>query len=428
MSRISPGREVLRAVGAGLLELLLFGPALLVIHAYLLLQPSWPLLYLLLAGCYGAGCWVNGRWRLQRMYKLLLFTVPCGMAVAWVSFPHRPLSLVVGGLLCMVALYRGARTEGSSLLNLGACLSGIALYFAASAIFVHVPELEPYAPVLLSAGILALAAVLLVSNRLMLQREAAAGSSERPPRGVRLQNQLQLGLLLLTALALALLPQLDRALAWLREQLSRLLSGLSTGEAEPEEALPQQPELPSDLIEEGRAPSALLQLLERVAGYILTAIIAAVMLWALYQMVRRIPGIGARLRGWLGRLMVRGEGEQQGYSDEMEALPERELRPQAKRRRRDTAGHSWREDMSAQEKVRYLYAAWLRKQQDRGYTPRSHLTPRETVEELGEQRPLERASAEQLLQLYEPARYGGDEPEADAIRRVKAELDQHKRK
>lgn len=429
MSRTSPGREAMLAAGAGVLELLLYLPALLAAHAYMLHAPAWPLLVLVLTACYGAGCWASRYVRLRRVYSLLLFVVPLGAALAWLCFPHRPLGLIVGGVLCMVALYRGARLEGASWQDRfgpGAYLSGVALYFVASFLFSHLPPLGLYAPLLLWTGLLALVLALLALNRLMLQREAAVGSQEQLPRGVQLQNRLQLGLLLLAALALALLPLLDRALAWLREQLARLLSGLGTSEPS-EEPLPSQQQMPPIFAEGPREPSALLQLLERLAGYVMAAVLVALALWALNKLIRRLPGVGARLRDWLGQLMARGtDGEEKGYIDEVAAVRERELHPQAQHRPRKAAANGWRDDMSARDKVRYLYAFWLRKQQQRGYTPQGQLTPRETVEDLVRQHPEELADAERLLRLYEPARYGGAEAEADEIRRVKAALDKRK--
>ncbi|MDI4648879.1 hypothetical protein [Cohnella hashimotonis] len=287
-------------------------------------------------------------------------------------------------------------------------------------------------PLLLAAGIVWLAAALYDQQAkslaeaglhagLVTRRLAAAGKRYLALWGV------VVALVFLPFAGLPIWPQVLRLIRW-------LLSLVPAGEPAPEQTPQPEPSVQPPAFPQQEGGSGRLWVWLEYALYVVLALLA---LAVVYRLARRYllnavwwRRIADRMKSWYGRLLAgrRAAETDLGYTEERESLLQGEKllsrlfsRNRAKPRR-SLRREDWAE-MSAEDRVRSLYAALLADAVREGYVHRESLTPSETIGAIEKwrelnQAPQSRASetasrgwlarmSRPLGELYGRARYGG---------------------
>ncbi|WP_238655224.1 hypothetical protein [Paenibacillus piscarius] len=408
---------------SALIECLLLLPVWLVLQTYF--QPDgaalrWIVLLPVLAAAgvlLRAGC--NRRWK-QLLAALGLGVLAGALAGA---LALKGLPLVAGSAVCAFL----GLTTASRKNRIWLYISGIIMYWIATIVFARFPALQAEVPVLTWSGSLCLVLALLFSNSSHLRYSSLNGGAGRLPLGLQRHNRLFVAGFVILAAALAagggralgqLLMGTARAFfAW----ISRLSSGPE--EAPPEQAPPA--EMQGFPMEEPAEPGLLSAILN--AGfYILgAAALLALLFFALRWLYRNTGGLLRRVVDKLLSLLRRETPAASGYQDEETSLFNWEqtvsdlrqflrskLVPASRRDR-------WEGAVDNRGRVRWLYRHWLQARRAEGYDVKTFLTPQETAADVAawasvqkRHRKLaagEEKSHEQLLALYNKARYTDDD-------------------
>lgn len=370
------------------------------------------------------------------------------------AFLLQTAALLAAGVLCPLQGMAVRNRQGSFRLY----WAGLGLYFLAGIFFPRIEALQGTVPLITWTGVFSLATALFVTNHQYLRYSSHSGDSgERLPAGLRRHNRLFVGVII--ALALLLAAGAGRwigslLLGWLRAVVRWLLR-------QPKEPAPlEQPEVEVQPLE----PMIPVEthdsdLLSRILNFAFYAfgglIIAALLGFALYWLYKNAGGIWRKAIDRLLSLLRRESAtpEQAAYLDEETSLFTWESTLQGWRKmgarllRSGKSPERWEEMKDNRERVRYLYRLFLRKERERGYPIKPHLTPRETVEELrleaGRRDESAKASrtgkrkravgvgnsgredesaredlksaSDPLLRLYYGARYGDETPRDDEV-------------
>ncbi len=218
--------------------------------------------------------------------------------------------------------------------------------------------------------------------------------------------------------------------------LSRLLSG--SEEPAPIEAVPSAapPELPQTEVHE---PGLLSVIFEFIFYGIGAAVLLLVLYLGLRWLYRNTGGIFRRaIDALLSMLRRASPQEHAAFQDEEENIFAWEktvqdvreywlnrLKPGSRRDR-------WESMNGSRERIRWLYRHWLGAKQAEGYEVKGFLTPSETGEEVkewaGNRKHMRKSggssevSPDELLQLYNKARYGNDEASGKDLEQLKKQL------
>jgi hypothetical protein len=218
--------------------------------------------------------------------------------------------------------------------------------------------------------------------------------------------------------------------------LTRMLSG--SGEAPPLETVPPValPELPETKVHE----PGLLSMIFEILFYGIGAAALLVLLYlGLRWLYRNTGGIFRRaIDALLSMLRRESPLEQAAFQDEEENIFAWEKTVQnlkdylRERLRPDGRRDRWEAMNGSRERVRWLYRHWLSAKQDEGYEVKGFLTPQETGKDIaewaeGRKQPrkyagVSEASPEELLQLYNQARYGQAEASGRDLEQLKKQL------
>ncbi|MFD2329279.1 hypothetical protein ACFSR7_08455 [Cohnella sp. GCM10020058] len=287
-------------------------------------------------------------------------------------------------------------------------------------------------PLLLAAGIVWLAAALYFLQAkslgeaglhagLVTRRLAAAGKRYLALWGI------VVALVFLPFAGLPIWPQVRRLIRW-------LLSLVPAGESAPEQTPQPEPSAQPPAFPPQEAGTGRLWVWLEYALYVVLALLALVVV---YRLARRYllnavwwRRISDRVKAWYGRLLAgrRAAETDLGYTEERESLLQGDkLLSRLFSRNRSKSRRSLRREdwtaMSAEDRVRSLYAALLADAVKEGYVHRESLTPSETIGAIEKwrelnQAPQARASeaasrgwlakvSRPLGELYGRARYGG---------------------
>ena len=422
------------------IEWLLLLPVWLVLQNYL--QPGeaaihwiYTLPVLVLAG-------VLLRHLCSRLWKQLLAALLLGILAAGLSgaLSLSGIPLVAGAGICA---YLGL-TSGSRVNRLRIYISGITLYFIASIVFSRIPDLQPDVTILTWSGSLCLVLALLDSNSSHLRYSSLNGDTARLPQGLRRHNRLFVaGFIVLAAVLAAGGGRAAGMLLWKAMRfffawVSRIFAG--SEQPAPQEAPPAAiPEFPAA---EASEPGLLSTILN-IGFYILAgAAVLAVLYYALRWLYRNTGGLWRKAVDFLLSLLRReSPAAAAGYQDEETSLFTWEqtvkgiseywrnrLMPPGRRDR-------WEGTNGSRERIRWLYRHWLRARHAEGYEVKAYLTPQETVADVAawtEGQKRQRKSpgsggqtSEQLLGLYNAARYAEaeqQEPAAEEVTALKEQL------
>ncbi|TVY10452.1 DUF4129 domain-containing protein [Paenibacillus cremeus] len=433
------------AVAKGLVELLLFFPALFLVILYAL--PSEPpmlrwLWFAALPLCYAVGYAVGGISVLHQKYRLHGCLI--ALAFGWTFlFFGSSYVLIYGWLFVWLLTYRGSqmtRMAWQDYFPGSFYLLGMILYFATSVVTRIVPTFTAAEYAALTwCGIAALAVTLLMVNQGNLRKETLSSKKDVVLAStVVLQNRILISIVFAAILVFALYRQLEEAVIWLKDQLIlALLWVLSLFDQPSGPTQSDQPAPPPPMGQEPPGEAAWWWVLLEKAALIFAYVVAAVMIvFLLYQLIRVLARWIRRAISWLRAYLEEGglRDSGTGYQDDVESLVDwEELRDGlAARFRRFFQGGSgkepgWHELKDNRERVRFLYRAMLETGVKAGYRVKPHLTPKETGRELEQWEQSQRkaeAEPRAIVPLYEQVRYGdrdvSDADVAEAKRKLEA--------
>ncbi|WP_054940455.1 hypothetical protein [Paenibacillus ihuae] len=377
----------------------------------------------------------------RRRWKQLLASLPLGAAAGLLGAGWSINALPLVAVSVLFA-YLGMNAPSMDQ-RMRAYVAGLTVYFAATIIFARVSDLQPSLKLLTWSGSLCLVLALFDSNISFLRYSTFSADSERLPSDMRRHNRVFV--LLFVAVAAALAAGAGKAIGTLLwNAVRQIIGGLirllfGSEEAPPLETVPQAalPKLPKT---QGHEPGLLSMIME----IIFYGIGAAVMLLLLYLGLRWLyRNTGGIFRRAIDALltMLRREAPQEhaAFQDEEENIFAWEKTIQGLREywlnrlkpggRRDR----WETMNSSHERIRWLYRHWLGAKQAEGYEVKGFLTPSETGEDVAEwtesRRQLRKSSGgsevspDELLQLYNQARYGKDEVAGKDLNQLKKQLE-----
>ncbi|MFS0722284.1 DUF4129 domain-containing protein [Paenibacillus sp. 1P07SE] len=423
----------------GIVETLLFYPLILLFAVYLLPQPQ---VWLWSAGLpllFGAGHAAYVWLKLDKVYKLLAIAllVAAAWSVIWFGSSWLAAVSLLFAILAFIRGARGAEQEWEARFPMSAMFAGMILHFILSVATVFRSELHAYLWLIGVCGLLALAATLYCLNAEAVRQQTLSGQRKSAvPGSVSGLNRLLVLVLLLAAVAITMLRTIQEAFEWLRGRIVALLQLLPSREGDAPVEQPTAPEMPEPpmLGEEPSEPSALMQWLEQAAMIAVYVLLGLLVLYGCYALGKRLPGWLRRLYQALTAWINRGErqGEELGYVDTVESLIQtRDSGPGLGGRLRDRLSAwnrrkpRWSDDMTNEERVRFLYRRWLQSARKEGYELKPHLTPLETVADI--ERWRSRSSREDLplTRLYEQARYGSHPVKDSQVQELKHMMEQY---
>ncbi|WP_460323639.1 DUF4129 domain-containing protein [Paenibacillus sp. YSY-4.3] len=384
---------------------------------------------------------------------------------SYVSILWKKLGIaVLIGAAC-VAIFIGTGGEGlSSLIGLGAALFalqgmtvaaragearlywyGTALYFAAGIAYSRIALLRGELGLITWLGAACLGIALFVTNYEYLRYTTLANKSASPlPRGLRRHNTvfivIILGLIVLFAAG---------AGRWighmLLEIIRHIVAWITRSSGEPKAPQPEELQEPPVMFipEEVQKPGLLSQILDILFYVIGGAVVAAIVVFALYLLYKNAGGFWKRSIGRLLALLRRRDraGESAGYRDEESSIFSWEEKRQKWGQWRDALARFGKrqeryEDMhSNQERIRFLYRRFLLARLNEGCEWRPGLTPLEMARDMlphddkkNQRRKsgqaAHKAAIEPLIKLYYLVRYGGQEPDDEEVADIRRMLSQ----
>lgn len=378
----------------------------------------------------------------NRRWKQLLASVMIGVAAGLLTAGWSVFSLPLIAGNCASAFF--GLTVVTRIHRLRFFLIGLGLYLAATIAFIKIPLLEPNLALLTWSGSLCLVLALLDTNTSYLRYNSFPGEAARLPAGIQRLNRLYvIGFIALAAalaagggkvIGMLFLNTVRTIFGW----ISRLFNG--TEEViEPAAAPPAPaPEFPAGEVQEPGLLSMIFNILFYVLG---AAAVLAVLYYGLRWLYRNSGGLFRRaVDALLAMLRKASPQETSPYQDEEESIFAWEKTVQGFRdywrsrlipgKRRDR----WDNMNSSRERARWLYRQWLTARRSEGYEVKGYLTPQETGKDVarwaggrsrqpkGGNDATAAAASEELLCLYNQARYGVAEPDSSEIINLKDKL------
>jgi hypothetical protein len=420
-------------------ELLLYFPLPLAVGAFLFRHGSpflWiaslPFVYLAAILCYGL---LNmRRAALHLMAAAIIGGAIVTLSVGW----HDRTGYILLGIY-IVCWFRGiacANTGWERPLPDLHYFIGFTLYFIAWFMFHRYRELEHYEVFLTPTGILAIAASFFYMNYVNL-RDITLSSSDKPslPASIlRMNRRLTAGIVGLIVI-FAGIKYVRDGLTWLFKTIYGTILALyhwflSLSFGQGSDVPPGKMEGDASLIGQGTSPS-MWDFLEKIVLYIASVVAALVLIWfiaaVLYKLIRLSIRLLLVFTGWRDS-RLRDAVPVDGFSDERESLVQFDQwgADYASRLRQWIAAllakePSWRELPDATAKARYLYRHWVLDHMRRGYRFKRHLTPSETGGELlPRDTAARRLPADEVVRLYNEARYADRVSDPAALERIRA--------
>lgn len=411
----------------GMVEYLIVFPIFLLIAVYFISTPllwmwigSFPILFLL-------GL-VFRRFTLdKKRWTYLLYTLVIA-AMLSLLFINTIVSIVLTFLLGCVALIRGclyAERRWNELFSSSYLwIIAFPIYFVSYFFFRYVETLVPYSDVITWMGLLMLAFTLLISNSEHL-KTATLSKQNKPfvSPALKRQNQLFIFITLLIIIALTNLKVIQAALYGLISKTIHSIIWFFSlfGSDEPMEEPPKTPNNEIAPTMEQGEPSLLAIWLDRIMTVIIYVALIAAGLFLLFYLFKKFRGLLYRGYQWLVNFLnqIFSQKEQDdlhhSYVDKKESSMDwKSWRKNKQEHAKELIASLFKrsprfEDLTNQEKVRYVYRQLLVQQTKQGYTVKSNYTPHETISELENRLP---GRGEELLQLekeYAKARYGNED-------------------
>lgn len=428
-------KDLPRALVTGFVEVLMYFPVLYIPMVYFLpdslLVRIWPLFVVL---GYAIGFAGSKLLRLNTYVKAFLWAVFVAVGISYVLF-GRDIALLIAIPSLFVTCFRGIRMEhiGFSYMYSGQYfLIGLAIYGISSLVLGFIDSFEPYIIVMTIAGAGALILTLFIVNRNYVEQQTLPGS-ERPvvERRVLRQNKGMIVILLLLIGIIVLLPQLQRWIAYLGRSIASWLGSLlKTSSGNPEAPEPEAIEVGEmPFPDETSEPAVWAIILEKLAFYMVYIGAAVLILFLLYGFVKKMPSLYKKISAWMNRLMSRHTIDEAvlGYEDEEIEIEHEKAAGRLRRLLTNARKNGFRQPTSEPEdnaaKIRWLYRRILTRKIREGYKWKASRTPRETKRDMMLWKETDESISDELLQLYEQARYGHlpirDEEWSDKLNELK---------
>lgn len=413
-------RHLLLAVlGNSLLETAACYPLILIYAVYAMQDVPWwllPLIWLL----HAAGTLIGIR---QASGKKGLLAAALLLAAASLPLPALGLrSAILAVALLLLADIRGlivGRKDLWRFIQLNLPLAGLAasliVYGAAS----RVEAIEPYRFWLYVMSLLTLFMVLLRWNGDRVREASNAQETDRMQlRRILSKNRWMTWLVIAVIALLSMWNGFNEGMSYFRRWLTGLINGLGRdGQPEPQEQMPQAPQVPLELAAPSHSPKWL-HIFSQIMFVLITVIIAAVLLLLLYRLLRR--WLPQSLRAWIERMAqrfrlmreIRRVATDQGdYVDEVERIERVNKRPSRLWRRRKV-----NPAVLDQGDPRQAYANLIRSSVKRGFKFKPSHTPFENGSVLtsGDYTGLPAQDVGKVISLYNQARYDAGKQDGES--------------
>jgi hypothetical protein len=423
-----------------ILELLLVLPLWILFQVYVLpkqIEPMWlnamPLVSL-------GGILLRRQCSVR--WKQLLAAFILGVTIGILSSGSLSIESLPLGIAGFICAYLGLTADSRDQTSRKYWI-GIVIYFVATIIFRRIPDLESNVTLLTWCGSLCLLLTLLISNSSYLQYSTLSQEGKALPKGLQRNNRIYvIGIGIVAAVLAAGVGKAIGTLLWNMVRsffgwISKLFSGSSEPQPLPVEQPQASPEFPFVGDQKPGLLAAILDVALYVAGAVLLGVAAYYTLRWLYR------NAGGKLKRVLDTLltMLRREHtpkDNTSYLDEEKSVFTWEQTLQGlrnfwstrvtPRNRKDR----WEQMNTEQERVRWLYRRWLHLKSDHGYEVKSYLTPKETEDDIFKWNALNKHkrkgdeiavnTSNSLIDLYEKARYGEENPSANDVVALKDEL------
>ncbi|WP_339315285.1 hypothetical protein [Paenibacillus sp. FSL R10-2734] len=423
-----------------ILELLLVLPVWILFQVYVLpkqVEPMWltamPLLslvgILLRQLC-------SVRWK-QLLAALILGAVIGILSSGSLSIESLPLG--VAGFICAyLGMTVDSRDQSSKKYWLG-----IVIYFVTTIVFRRVPDLEASVTLLTWCGSLCLLLTLLISNSSYLHYSTLSQEGKALPKEIQRNNRIYvIGIGIVAAVLAAGAGKAIGTLLWNIVRsffgwISKLFSGSSEPLPPPLEQPAASPELPFVGDQKPGLLAAILDIALYVAGAVLLGVAAY---YALRWLYRNAGEKWKRVMDAFLAMLRREHSPKNNtsYLDEEKSVFTWEQTIQGlknfwstrltPKNRKDR----WEQMNSERERVRWLYRRWLLMKRDHGYEVKSYLTPKETEDDILKWTALNKQkrkgnessvnTSNSLIELYEKARYGEENPSATDVAALKDQM------
>lgn len=421
------------------LELLLFLPVWILFQVYVLpyqVESMWmAALPLLSLGGILLGYRFNVKWK-QLIASIILGGI---LGICSGNLTMNALPLGVAGFICtflgITVVTRGNR------INMH--LTGIVFYLVATIVFQRFTELESSVTLLTWCGSFCLLITLFIFNNDFLQISSLSQDRKALPKGIGRNNRIYvivigiIAALLAAGVGKAIGLFIWRILRSMIGMLVKLFSGSSEPLTEPDALPPSSPELPFVNDQEPGLLAAIMDIMVYVVG---AAIIGAVAYYGLRWLYRNAGGRIRKVIDAILSMLFREQATKAkpSYMDEEKSIFTWEQSVQGfkefwsnrltPRSRKDRYEHMKDEG----ERARWLYRHWLHLKRVNGYEFKRYLTPKETAQdvmhwEAANKHPRKKDSgsvstSNSLVELYEQARYGEDQPSAPDVAATKNQL------
>ena len=347
-----------------------------------------------------------------------------------------PITYAFPALLAPFVFYRGkqhAQNDWNAILPTYAPYLVMALNFTVMALINYLDRFAQFTPVMAVAGPLSLVTSFYAMNyinrrNLADDQRAREGVSTAISRGLALQNNVLLAILLVLGALLSCMPWLLTAGRYLLKAVGfvvgllinlilALVPQLSGGEnIEPTGEEPLL--ITSDV-------SPFWESFSKILANIFFVIIIIVFVFLLILAIRKgIQLLSAVLRHMLEQKGMLSDGEDT-FEDTRESivnlrdLPRKYLDSLKKRLSELRRGKRWNELTSESERVRYLYRHSLKRAERSGYHHRESYTPHEALGEASQELPQIQPVQDDLAATYDLVRYAEREPSPGNAARIK---------
>ncbi|WP_138751191.1 DUF4129 domain-containing protein [Paenibacillus sinopodophylli] len=439
MNRLLKQTMIVKAMGKGIIELLFYLPIFLIPAVYLFADSSLWIWIATLPLCYGIGAFLAGKFTNMRyVVRLLLAAAVGGVQSSLLLFPPASsvgiAAMAAGLILTAVITMRGMsgyiKGWSTSFTNTH-LLIGILIYVLMQPLKLMVfKQLIPYNGLLIICGIACVILFFFFANERHMNSETADVGKSSATFAFKRQNRIMMLIIVGLIGFIALFRQIGQAVErFFHDIIDRFMDWMNRPKEEqiPAEELPEAapPQMP---VEAAKPPSDWMLLIEqifKIIGIVIAVIAICILLYFIIKKVMQWISV------IVAKLQERGadnRDQSEGYTDEVESLVSihhwrEQMGNQFRKRfmKKRTFAEEWEGLATNSEKIRFLYAHYIREGEKQGYVAKPHLTPRETVDDLvnWQAGKPNTEGIQQMVDVYEEVRYGDKFADDEQVRRLK---------
>ncbi|MDC3417969.1 hypothetical protein [Aquibacillus salsiterrae] len=298
---------------------------------------------------------------------------------------------------------------------------GLPIYVIGYVVFRYKEELVNYLSIVSFAGFILLIVTLLSANDEHL-KAATLSKKARPmlTKNVIRQNRL---FIIITIVFALLVANLQAIQAFIQQAIYQTIKGIvwlltlnGNDESPPEQ--PPKAQQPDILGTEKAEPSLIAVWFEKIMYAVVAVGLICLALFLIYMLAKRFRRIIKKVTNWISRFANQLLGQRkeeevdQSYIDEKESIFDWDTFV-AKQKDKITRAvrtiyhrkPTWQQ-LSTEQKIRYLYRELVKEQVNNGYVYHPSLTIRETISEIIKMVPGYEKELNVLNELYEQIKYG----------------------